>query len=153
MKKTAHLILTLIIIATSSLTAIAQGNSEQRTKWMKEVRNYKYEFFTKELELTKEQQSAFFPLYEEMEKELFNANKEAKDIEKKIAGDTSANDTVYEAAALAITKVSQKEGEIEMKYFEKFEKVLNKKQLFLLKRAESKFTQQMLNHHRKAGRQ
>ncbi len=120
---------------------------------MKEVRNYKYEFFTKELELTKEQQSAFFPLYEEMEKELFNANKEAKDIEKKIAGDTSANDTEYEAAALAITKVSQKEGEIEMKYFEKFEKILNKKQLFLLKRAESKFTQQMLNHHRKAGRQ
>ncbi len=153
MKKTAHLILTLIIIATSSLTTIAQGNSEQRTKWMKEVRNYKYEFFTKELELTKEQQSAFFPLYEEMEKELFNANKEAKDIEKKIAGDTSANDTEYEAAALAITKVSQKEGEIEMKYFEKFEKILNKKQLFLLKRAESKFTQQMLNHHRKAGRQ
>ena len=40
-----------------------------------------------------------------------------------------------------------------MKYFEKFEKILNKKQLFLLKRAESKFTQQMLNHHRKAGRQ
>ena len=67
-------------------------------------------------------QSAFFPLYEEMEKELFNANKEAKDIEKKIAGDTSANDTEYEAEALAITKVSQKEGEIEMKYFEKFEK-------------------------------
>lgn len=153
MNKTAHLILTLIIIATSSLTAIAQGNSEQRTKWMKEVRNYKYEFLTKELELTKEQQSAFFPLYEEMEKEIFNANKEAKDIEKKIANDSSANDTEYEAAALAITKVSQKEGEIEMKYFEKFEKVLNKKQLFLLKRAESKFTQQMLNHHRKAGKQ
>lgn len=55
MKKTAHLILTLIIIASSSFWTFAQGNSQQRSKWMKEVRNYKYEFFTKELELTKEQ--------------------------------------------------------------------------------------------------
>lgn len=129
------------------------ANKSQRMKWMKEVRNYKYEFFIKEIGLTKEQQATFFPEYEEMEKAIFNVNKEAREIEKKISSSTAGvSDTEYEAAASAMAKVKQKEGEIELEYFEKFEKILSKKQLFLLKSAENKFTQSILDHHRRAGK-
>ena len=42
-----------------------------------------------------------------------------------------------------------REGEIEAKYFDKFSKILTKKQLFLLKQAEVKFTREMLNKNKK----
>ena len=51
-----------------------------------------------------------------------------------------------------VVMIKQKEGEIEMEYFTKFEKILSKKQLFLLKRAENKFTQSILNYHKKAAK-
>lgn len=145
------LLLTLILPAA----ALGKGSDKaQRIQWMKEVRNYKYEFFTKEMELTAEQQEAFFPEYEAMEKAIFTINKEARDLERKISASTTpVSDTEYEAAATAMAKVRQEEGEIEMEYFAKFGKILSKKQLFLLKRAENKFTQSILNHHKRAGRE
>ena len=88
-----------------------------------------------------------------MEKAIFMVNKEAREMESKITNSKDADsDTEYEAAALALTKIKQKEGEIEMEYFTKFEKILSKKQLFLLKRAENKFTQSILNYHKKAAK-
>jgi hypothetical protein len=42
-----------------------------------------------------------------------------------------------------------REGEIEAKYFEKFSKIRSKKQLFLLKQAEGKFTREMLKKRKK----
>ena len=44
-----------------------------------------------------------------------------------------------------MANVKAKEGEIENKYFEKYAKILTKKQLFLLKQAEVKFTRQMVS--------
>lgn len=151
-------LLLLFIMAASCPTIFAQGqdnsNAQMRKKWMKEVRSYKYDFFTKELELTKEQQDAFFPEYEAMERAIFTANKEARDLEAKISAQKEpVSDAEYEAAALVLSKTKQKESEIELEYFEKFGKILSKKQLFLLKRAETRFTQNILNHHRKAAKQ
>lgn len=129
----------------------AQTSETQKAKWMEEIRKYKFELFTKELNLTKEQQQEFFPLYEEMELAVYKVNKEADELMDKIAGSSNVSDTEYEAAALAITKKKQREGDIEMEYFAKFEKILTKKQLFLLKKAEDKFTRNLLNHHRQRG--
>ena len=85
---------------------------------------------------------------------LVAVNKEARELERKISASTTpVSDTEYEAAATAMAKVRQEEGEIEMEYFAKFEKILTKKQLFLLKRAENKFTQSILSHHKRAGRE
>lgn len=149
------LFLSLILLFAIPVQALDKGSDKaQRKQWMKEVRNYKYEFFTKEMELTEEQQKEFFPEYEAMEKAIFTVNKEARDMERKIAeATTPISDTEYEAAATAMAKVRQKEGEIEMEYFAKFEKILTKKQLFQLKSAENKFTQSILSHHRRAGKQ
>ena len=154
MKKTYFLFtLVLLFFALPAVSYAQDSDVQTRKKWFQEVRNYKYDFFTKEMELTKEQQNAFFPEYEAMEKAIFMVNKEAREMESKITNTKDAvSDTEYEAAALALTKIKQKEGEIEMEYFTKFEKILSKKQLFLLKRAENKFTQSILNYHKKAAK-
>ena len=72
-----------------------------------------------------------------------------EDLLNKIALDDKATDAEYEAAALASTRVKQKEGEIELEYFHKFSRFLTKKQLFQMKLAEEKFTQYLLRHRRR----
>lgn len=83
-----------------------------------------------------------------MEKEIFQINKEVREMEKKVSSSSNVSDTEYEKTAEAMSEVKAQEAKIESEYFEKFSKILSKKQLFLLKRAENRFTRDMLNHHR-----
>lgn len=147
----AKLYIIAALIATA-LTAFAQtNNKDQHTRWMNEVRNQKYEFIIKETDMTKEQQEDFLPIYKEMEKAIFTANQEARALELKVSNQTRTSEAEYAAAALMLARVKQREGDIEMEYYQKFERILSKKQLFQLKRAENKFTQYMLSHHRRSG--
>ena len=147
----AKLYIIAALIATA-LTSFAQtNNKDQRTRWMNEVRNQKYEFIIKETDMTKEQQEDFLPIYKEMEKAIFTANQEARALELKVSNQTRTSEAEYAAAALMLARVKQREGDIEMEYYQKFERILSKKQLFQLKRAENKFTQYMLSHHRRSG--
>ncbi|MEF9923254.1 MAG: hypothetical protein RR061_00935 [Muribaculaceae bacterium] len=144
-----YTLLLSLIFSFSATSVLAQGTKDKHGKWMKEVRDYKRDFMTKELELSKSQQQDFFPLYTEMEKEVFQINKEARDMEKKItASKTNISDLEYEKVAEALSEVKSKEAQIEAEYFQKYSKILSKEQLFKLKRAENRFKRTMLNHHR-----
>lgn len=148
MKVRLYIIAALIVTA---LTAVAQtNNKDQRTRWMNEVRTQKYEFIIKETDMTKDQQDEFLPIYKEMEKAIFTANQEARALELKVTNQIRTSEAEYAAAALMLARVKQREGDIEMEYYQKFERILSKKQLFQLKRAENKFTQYMLSHHRRS---
>ena len=84
-----------------------------------------------------------------MEQEIYQVNVEARNLENKISNSTDEiSELEYEKAAEALAEVKSREGEIELNYYKKFEKILSKKQLFLLKRAENRFTRDMLNHNR-----
>lgn len=150
MKKSINIIIVLTIIFSSSFCLVAQqGNrNSKHQKWFKEFRNYKRDFLIKEVDLTKSQQEEFFPLYNSMEKEIFQLNKEVREMEKKVSSSSNVSDLEYEKTAQAMSEVKAQEAKIESGYFEKFSKILSKKQLFLLKRAENRFTRDMLNHHR-----
>ena len=78
-----------------------------------------------------------------MEKTIYKMNSEAEALMKKTAADTNASETEFEAAATAMAKTTLQQG-----YFNKFSKFLSKKQLFLLKQAEEKFTQYLLKQRR-----
>lgn len=146
-KSTVISFLLAVILAPCLLSA--QSTAAQRARWMEQIRKTKFEFFTKEVSLTKEQQSQLFPLYEEMEKSIYKMNNEAEALMKKTAANTRATDTEFEAAATAAARTTLRQGEIELEYFNKFSKFLSKKQLFLLKQAEDKFTQYLLKQRRK----
>lgn len=145
-KSTLISFLIAIILAPCALSA--QSTAAQRARWMEQIRKTKFEFFTKEVNLSKEQQNQLFPLYEEMEKTIYKMNSEAEALMKKTAADANASETEFEAAATAMAKTTLQQGEIELDYFNKFSKFLSKKQLFRLKQAEEKFTQYLLKQRR-----
>ena len=144
--------LTFAIIALLTLPAIwaqPDGTQQDRKKWFREMTQYKHDFLTKELNLTKEQEEKFFPLYDKMESETRELNRQARSMEKSVKekGD-KATDLEYEKAAEALQELKGKEGAVETRYFNDFKTVLTKKQLFQLKQAERKFTHLIMNHNR-----
>lgn len=120
-----------------------------RTKFANDMYQAKHEMIIKELKLTPTQQKQFMPLYEQMEREIYQVNRNARVLANEVEKKKNPTDSEYEAAASALSNTRVREGEIEAKYFEKFSKILTKKQLFLLKQAEAKFTREMLSNKKK----
>jgi Spy/CpxP family protein refolding chaperone len=144
MKKVLSIIiLTLAIVASAS----AQNG---RTKFATDMYQAKHEMIIEQLGLTQTQQKQFMPLYEQMEREIYQVNRNARALASEVEKKSNPSDRDYEAAASALSNTRMREGEIEAKYFDKFSKILSKKQLFQLKQAEVKFTREMLS--KKKGR-
>jgi Spy/CpxP family protein refolding chaperone len=120
-----------------------------RSQWTQEMLDYKHDFIAEQTEMTQAQRDKFMPLYEAMEKEVFAVHRTAREQAKKISSTTKASDQDYANAARAMSQVKVKEGEIEGRYFDKFSKILSKKQMFQLKQAELKFSKQMLSRGKK----
>ena len=136
----------LIITLAVSIAAMAQSG---RTKFATDMYQAKHEMIIEELGLTQTQQKQFMPLYEQMEREIYQVNRNARVLASEVEKKKNPSDRDYEAAASALSSTRMREGEIEAKYFEKFSKILTKKQLFQLKQAEVKFTREMISKKKK----
>lgn len=145
------LLLTLVI-AVTALVASAQFSPAERQRWLGEMRNLKHDFIAKELSLTKDQEREFFPLYDKMEDEIAALNTQTREDEIRVAADRDATDLEMENTARTVFEQKRAEGQIEMTYFEKYKTILTPKQLLQLKNAERKFTQQLVNRHRRVKR-
>lgn len=136
----------LVLVMAIATTATAQSS---RTKFATDMYQAKHEMIIQELGLTQTQQRQFMPLYEQMEREIYQVNRNARALANEVEKKKNPTDRDYEAAASALSNTRIREGEIEAKYFDKFSKILTKKQLFQLKQAEVKFTREMLNKRKK----
>lgn len=134
-----------ILIALLALTTIVSAQGNNRSKFSTDMYQAKHEMIIREVGLTQTQQKQFMPLYEQMEREIYQVNRNARALAAEVERKKNPTDRDYEAAASALSNTRVQEGEIEAKYFEKFSKILSKKQLFLLKQAEAKFTREMLS--------
>ena len=137
-----------IIILTLAIAATATAQNG-RTKFATDMYQAKHEMIIEELGLTQTQQKQFMPMYEQMEREIYQVNRNARALANEVEKKSNPSDRDYEAAASALSNTRMREGEIEAKYFEKFSKILTKKQLFQLKQAEVKFTREMLSKKKK----
>ncbi|MCM1110683.1 MAG: hypothetical protein NC336_05710 [Clostridium sp.] len=140
----------LMLLFAPAASAQSDGHGKgDRQRWMKEMRQYKMEYLTRQLELTDDQRQEFSTLYQQMDTEIDNANRDTRrmvrDVEKK---GSSATALEQEKAAEAMFELKGKEGEIEMKYFPKFKKILKPAQLLKLKKAEQDFTRELMKHNR-----
>lgn len=131
----------MLVLAVTSV-AMAQNG---RTKFAADMYQAKHDMIIRELGLTQTQQKQFMPLYEQMEREVYQVNRNARVLADAVDKKKNPSDQDYEAAAWALSNTRVQEGEIEAKYFEKFAKILTKKQLYQLKQAEAKFTREMLS--------
>lgn len=156
--KIATMKTSLIIFALAFAIALPVAAQQRKTtsrpsqtEWLKGVRSYKHDMLIKEMELTKTQQEEFLPLYKQMEEEIFQANKQVRDLEAKVSSSKDpVSDLEYAKAAEALSEASMVNAQIEEEYFKKFAKILSSKQLFQLKRAETRFTKSMISHSKQA---
>ena len=139
----------LIWITLSGMPAAWAAPQEKggRAQWMTEMRQYKRSYLAKELDLSREQQNKFCPLYEEMEDQVAKVNDEARVMEKRVADIPNATDLEYEKATEAMYDAAVRSTQIEREYMEKFQQILTGKQLFRLKAAERQFNREMMKQH------
>ncbi|MCM1450992.1 MAG: hypothetical protein NC102_01890 [Clostridium sp.] len=152
MNRTFAIIALIVCACASAMAQPPRQNSmteEERDLWLAELRQYKHEFIAKELSLSTDQQEAFFPLYDEMDDQLTDIAQEVRDLEMSINSSPTASAEEVQAAAFALFDQKRRESVVELLYFEKFKDTLTPKQLFRLKNAERKFTQQLVKHHRR----
>jgi Spy/CpxP family protein refolding chaperone len=148
MKKLFIIALLICTVALGSSTVVAQRLSdEDLQKALTEMRNYKHNVFTKELQLSKDQQQKFFDVYDAMDKELMLVGNEVRDLERKTIADDKATDTECAAASRAMFEQKKRESEIELKYYDKLSDVLTPRQLLKLKGVERKIAMQLANYH------
>lgn len=146
----------LLILAFATMLSNSQLISAQNVKtdrdrkqWFSEMRRFKADFIAKELDLNEEQKAKFVPLYEEMDAKTQQIGEEARQMERNVAKKgEKVTDTEYEKAAEALYEAKGKEAVVDMEYFNKFKTILTKKQLFMLKGAERKFTKQLMDRQR-----
>ena len=146
-KRTVLTIILLLSVA-SFASAAAQSSvlsPDDRQRWLSEIRNYKHDFLARELDLSREQQNEFFPLYDEMEERIEALNAQARDIEANVSENPDAGDLEILGAAYSQFELKKLEGEIELEYYDKFKEILNPRQLLQLKSAEKLFTRQLVN--------
>ncbi|MDE6158437.1 MAG: hypothetical protein K2F78_09910 [Muribaculaceae bacterium] len=145
----------LSIAILGHLGALAQQplNDADRDKVFSQMRAYKHRLLVKELELDKEQEKAFFPVYDRMDDQLQQIGAETRDLERRVMDNAEASDTEIEAAAAAVYSQKQREGKVEAEYYDRFKELLTPRQLLRLKSAERKFTQQLVRQHRRMQRE
>ena len=144
-----HITAVLLAVMLTAGVAVAQKRQispEQRHKVMEEVREFKHNTFVKKLDLTKEQQPEFFKLYDQMDDELMEVNRETRTLERKVTKDSEASDTEMLAAARAMYTQKMTEADIELKYFDKFAEVLTARQMLQLKSVERWIAMQMATY-------
>lgn len=141
--------LIILFIATVASSALAQPRPtpENRERWKSELRNYKHDFMARELDLSRDQQSKFFPLYDQMEDSIEQINTDTRELEKRIGDD--ASDIETEAAARALFEQKSHEGQLELEYFGSFKTILTPRQLLKLKSAERQFMRRLMHHNRR----
>lgn len=145
--KRIYLILALIVAVVVGFGESYAQNKSERDQWLEQIRQYKRTYFTKELDLTKEQQQKFFPLYEEMENQTSKLEEDARIMERRVSEATDATDIEYEKAAEVLYDMKLKQAEVEKSYMEKFKAILSARQLFELKGVERKFSRDMMRQH------
>ena len=139
----------LTLLAAGPIYAQQTKEDVERDRVFTEIRAYKHDVLVKSLDLTKEQQREFFPVYDELDDKLMEINHETRDLERRVAADANASDTEIEAAASAVYSQKEREGKVEMEYYDKFKGILTPRQLLGLKSAEKRFTQQLVRYHRR----
>lgn len=131
-------------------TQMAMGHPRQkpdREEWMEQMRQYKRSYFTKELELSRDQQNRFFPLYAEMEEQTQKLGDEARTMERRLSEAKDVTEMEYQNATDAIYDAQVRQAQIEREYLDKFREVLTPKQLFQLKWIERKFAREIIKQH------
>lgn len=138
MKKLLYLTCTLIMI---SAAVLAQSDVQRK----QDIESFRIAYFTQQIGLTAEEAKHFWPVYNEMRKELDLVRKDRKQ-RNKMAREKSASMSDKDFVKLLDDEFlsRQKELEIERNYLEKYKAVLPIEKVVRLYKAEEGFKRELL---------
>lgn len=142
----------LIIAITVFLLLIispAFGQDQSREERWEKIKAEKVAFLTTQLALTSAEAEKFWPVYNEMEKQRWDAQKARRELENKVR---EAEESLSENEVIKLTREfagsMAKEGALMSGYNEKLLKVLPAKKVLKLYKAENEFRMNMIRKYR-----
>ncbi len=146
MKRELFILLTGFLLFTFS-SAIGQNQSHE-DRWEK-MKAEKVAFLTTQLALTSAEAEKFWPVYNEMEKQRWDAQKARRELENKVS---EAEESLSENEVIKLTRdfagSMAKEGALMSGYNEKLLKVIPAKKVLKLYKAENEFRMNMIRKYR-----
>lgn len=126
----------------------AQDDKHNKDRWEK-FRTEKIAFLTDKLELTPTEAQKFWPVYNQMDKERWQAQILRRDLEMKVK---EAKETLSEKEIIKLTREyasgMQTEANMVVKYNEEFLKILSPKKVLKLYQTENDFRMHMIKKYR-----
>lgn len=145
MKKINLLILFLVIFAS----AYAQRHDSDHSERWEKYRAEKVAFLTTNLELTPDEAQRFWPVYNQLEKERWEIQKQRRDMEEKVF---EAEATMPEERIKQLTRDFsdnlKREADMLARYNEKFLQVLPAFKVLKLYKSENEFRMYMIKKYR-----
>jgi hypothetical protein len=147
MKRELIIILSgIMVLLNFAVNAQDKDSHEAR---MEKYRAEKVSFLTTHLDFTPAEAEKFWPIYNQMEKERWKAQKMRRDLENKVK---EAEETLSDNEVIKLTREfsgsMKKEGELMESYNEKLLKVLSPKKVLKLYKAENEFRMNMIRKYR-----
>jgi len=137
-----------ILLALITLTSVNAQNNRHQERWEK-YRAEKIAFLTSKLELTPNEAQKFWPVYNQLDKERWQAQKLRNDLERQVR---EAETTLSEKEITELTREYagslQQEADVLVKYNEKFLKILPPRKVLELYKAENEFRMYMIKKYR-----
>ena len=148
MKNTLNIVI-VVILLISSVSVKAQDKKKGESRWER-FRAEKVSFLTEKLELTPTEAQKFWPVYNELEKSRWEAQKARRELEAKVHDVEEKNLSTKEIIQLTrdFSSSMEKEGELYVKYNEEFLKILSPKKVLNLYRSENEFRMHMIRKYR-----
>jgi hypothetical protein len=142
----------LFIAITGFLLLIispAFGQDQSREDRWEKMKAEKVAFLTTQLALTSAEAEKFWPVYNEMEKQRWDAQKARRELENKVS---EAEESLSENEVVKLTRdfagSMAKEGALMSGYNEKLLKVIPAKKVLKLYKAENEFRMNMIRKYR-----
>lgn len=134
----------LMLALLTSGVVTAQDKKGDREAKKEELEAQKVAFITNKLDLTSEESKAFWPVYDEKEKEIKEVRKKIREKVKEGKDMDDMTDEEVKKMMEEVIALKKEEIEIEEKYNKKFQEVLPVKKVAKLYGAERKFNEEVL---------
>ncbi|MFW5755225.1 MAG: hypothetical protein ACOCWK_01400 [Tangfeifania sp.] len=147
MKKIIAYTIMMFVVAATTVNA-QPGDKNHKNKWER-FRAEKVAFLTTDLDLTPDEAQEFWPVYNQLEKERWEAHKHRENLEDKVR---DAGENMSEREIIQLTREyaasMQNEADMMVEYNEKFLDILPPEKVLKLYKAENEFKFQMIKKFR-----
>lgn len=137
----------LLLLSVTSITVNAQPE-HHKERWER-YRSEKIAFLTSKLDLSPEEAQKFWPVYNQLDKERSELQRQRFELEQRIreSGDEMSDEEII-ALTREFVQSRKKEGALDEKYNEEFLRILPPKKVLSIYKAEGEFRMYMFKKYR-----